>query len=242
MRTILVLAGLMGVWWTVSLLSLVPPLYLPRPDEVMHSYRHDLFEDCGATVVRTICGFTLGIVTAYVIHFLSVVLDWVDALDPHFAASRAIPGIALMPLFILWFGFGETGRIVIVTLTAALYFLAPLQGVYQTLPREWTLLRDQIPLSRVGYYLTIVIPGTASYLLGAFRLTLAISFTIAIASDYMGAQTGIGKFIDTARVTYNVPGIFLALLVASLIGLVLDRFVMIVFGRVVHWSGKTIKA
>ena len=71
---------------------------------------------------------------------------------------------------------------------------------------------------------------------------MAVSFTIAIASDYMGAQIGLGKFIDSARVTFNISGIFLALIVAALIGLTLDRIVLIIFKRFVHWTGKTLKA
>jgi ABC-type nitrate/sulfonate/bicarbonate transport system permease component len=242
MRGLFIILFIGVLWWIVGNQGIIPPLYLPKLEDVLLSYNHSILLDCGATIYRTLLGFMVGILLAYSIHFLSVVRNWVDRLDPHFAASRAVPGIALMPLFILWFGFGETGRVLIVSLTASLYFLAPLQGAYQNIPREWSLLKNQIELNKYKYYLNIILPGTIGHLLGAFRLTMAVSFTIAIASDYMGAQIGLGKFIDSARVTFNISGIFLALIVAALIGLTLDRIVLIIFKRFVHWTGKTLKA
>jgi sulfonate transport system permease protein len=74
-------------------------------------------------------------------------------------------------------------------------------------------------------------------LLGAIRLTVAVALTMAIASEYLGAQNGLGKVIDSARVTFNVPAIFLAIIVSALIGLGLDWGLVAVFSRIVHWAG-----
>lgn len=242
MRAFFILVVVALTWWLAGSLHLISPLYLPPIDKVIFSFNLSLVEGIFATVIRTVVGFILGVSLAYLLHFLSFVFGIVNSLDAQFAASRSIPGIALMPLFILWFGFGELGRIIIVSLTATMYFIAPLQSAFHNLPREWTILKKQMALSSWRYYRKVIMPGVISELLGAFRLTLAISLTVAVASDYMGSQVGIGKFIDSARVTYNIPAIFLALIVAAIVGLGLDQLVLIVYKKVVHWSGKTIKA
>lgn len=231
-----------GIWWFVTETSLVAPLYLPHPLNVIKSYRLELLLGAVATVVRSLVGFLLGILLAYVIHMFAITTRTISELDTQFAASRAIPVVALMPLFILWFGFGEESRILIVVLTGTVFFIAPLHGAFKDLPREWTIKQEQFELNSFHYFANIIFPGTLTVLGGAFRLTMAVCFTIAIASDYMGAQIGIGKFIDTARVTFNVPGIFLALIVSAVLGLSLDALVKLFFEKTVHWRGRTIKA
>ncbi len=242
LKGFLVLAGILLLWAAATEFGWVGPAYLPHPWEVATAFHPALIEGIAATLLRTITGFLIGMGLAYLLHFLAVVTRTIDFWDVQFAASRAVPSIAFMPLFLLWFGFGEEGRIAIVALTAVFIFLAPLQGAFQTLPREWTILGDRADMPNWRYYLNIVVPGTAGMLLGAYRLTLAICFTIAIAGDYMGAESGIGTFIDSARVTFNIPGIFLAIICAAVIGILLDRIILFVYNRLVHWGGKTMKA
>jgi ABC-type nitrate/sulfonate/bicarbonate transport system permease component len=233
---------IIAIWVFLTEFDLVSQLYLPKPLKVINAMKIGLLIGVVATVARTVTGFVLGIFFAYFLHYLTMATNAIDALDAQFAASRAIPVVAMMPLFILWFGFGEIGRIIIVTLTGTAFYLAPLHSAFKALPREWTIQRQQLKISSFSYYRKIVLPGTLSWLQGALRLAMAVCFTIAIASDYMGAQVGIGKFIDTARVTFNVPGIFTALIVSAIIGLILDTIIKVVFDKIVHWGGKTVKA
>lgn len=236
----LIVIGL--TWWLVGEAKLVAPIYLPKLDDVVMAARAELAKGALATTLRSLSGYTLGILIAYSLHFITLATGSIRTLDAQFAASRAVPVIALMPLFILWFGFGEFGRVLIVTLTGTAFFLAPLHGAFKSLPREWSIQKRQLQLGAVRYYAVIVIPGTLTSLGGAFRLTWAVCFTIAIAADYMGSQIGIGKFIDSARVTFNIPGIFLALIVSAAIGLIGDVIILRVYEKMVHWRGRTTKA
>jgi ABC-type nitrate/sulfonate/bicarbonate transport system permease component len=149
--------------------------------------------------------------------------------------------IAVLPLFTIWFGFREVGRLLVVTLATAAFFVAPLHEAYGLLPRQWAMLRRQVPLTLARYYLSVVVPGTLPALAAALRVSLAIAFTMAIASEYVGAQIGIGKFLDSARITFNVPAIFLALFVCSMIGIGLDRLLMQMYRYCVPWTGKQSK-
>jgi ABC-type nitrate/sulfonate/bicarbonate transport system permease component len=241
MRGIAATVGVVCLWLLVSASGLVSELYLPDPLRVLAAFRKQMLLGSSASLARAILGTLLGVAGAYAVHFVSVASRVDAVLDAQFAASRAVPAIAIMPLFLLWFGFGEAGRVGIVALSAALYLLAPLQAAYRTLPREWTLLRSQLRLPVLRFYLAIVVPGTLAHLLGALRLAFSAGFTIAIASDYIGAQYGLGKVIDSARVTFNVPALFLAMLIASAMGIAVDRVIVVSFYRYVHWAGITEK-
>ena len=233
--------GVVSLWSIVFRLQLISPLYLPNPLAVAGAWRPSLLSGAGATLGRGVLGFTLGVALAYSLHFVSVLLQREAAFQEQFAASRAVPVIAALPLFVIWFGFGEFGRTLLVTMTATVFFAAPLQDSYALLGREWTMLREQCRLNAAKYYVHIVLPGTLASLLGAFRVTASVAFTVAVACEYMGAQSGLGRFIDSARVTFNVPAIFLALLVASVLGVTFDFAIRTAHAKVVHWAGTAAK-
>lgn len=237
---IAILLGL-GCWFLASHWVGVSPLYLPNPIDVLYAVRESLLYGVVATVQRTSLGYCAGIVVAYLVLFATSRYGASSVLDAQFSASRAIPAIAMMPLFILWFGFGEFGRVLLVALSSFLYFLAPLQSAYSNLPRPWGLLRYQLNSTYFVYYFRVIVPGTALELLGAFRITFAMAFSIAIASDYLGSPQGIGKFVETARVTFNVAGLFVAILTASAIGVFFDKLIVMLFNRIIHWRGRVTK-
>ncbi len=148
-------------------------------------------------------------------------LEPLPGVQPRITRDRCVAPSLSYGLDSAW----SSGRITAcsVALSAILYFTVPLNNRHrESSRREWTILREQIELPYLKYYIKIVIPGTAQDLLGGYRLTVALAFAMSVASEYLGAQTGLGKIIDSARITFNVPGIFLAVIVAALLGVALD--------------------
>lgn len=242
MKKIIILFASFAVWFGAAEIKIVSPIILPSPVEVVGAFRPSIIYGAAATTARALCGLGFGVLIAYCIHFGCVALRIEKGMDAQFAGARAVPVFAILPLFVIWFGFSETGRTLIVTLSSVAFFVAPLHEAHRRLSREWTLLRDQQEMSVLRFYSQIVVPGTLGSLLGALRVTFAVAFTISIASEYIGAQVGIGRFLDSARVTFNVPAIFLAILVASVIGVVLDKTITFVYDMTIHWAGKDGKA
>ena len=226
------------LWQIGSDAHVLPALYLPGPLSIITSYRPQLGQGILLTTARALLGYLTGLLIAYLIHSVCVVTKLDRHLDAQFTGARAVPVIAALPLFVIWFGFREVGRFLIVIMTTIAFFIAPLHEAYCLLPRQWTMLQRQVPMQFRRYYFTVVIPGTLPALAAALRVSLAIAFTMAIASEYVGAQLGIGKFLDSARITFNVPAIFLVLFVCSAIGVGLDRMLMGLYHWYVHWAGK----
>lgn len=231
-----------GLWYAVAHAGVVSPLFIPHPLDVLLSVRSQLILGAFATTARCITGYIIGLIASYCIHCVCVAAGMERAMDSQFAAARAVPVIALMPLFVVWFGFKEYGRLLLVVLSAIAFLIAPIHEAYRVLGREKTIVKDQLALSVWKYYGGIVIPATIGNLLGSLRVAMAITFTISIASEYIGAQVGIGKVLDAARTTFNVPGMFMTIIIASVIGVCLDRTITVTYHAIVHWSGKRAKA
>ena len=241
MKLFIVVIGVVALWVIITESKSVPAHVLPRPVDMVKSFRPQLLTGAASTTSRAISGFALGIGLACLLHLFCQSLGLTEYLDTQFAGARAVPMVAILPLFVIWFGFSEVGRLVLVTLTSAAFFIGPFHESFNVLPAEMILLKRQQRLSTSMFFWRIVIPGTVSSLLGPLRVCFAISFTIAIASEYVGAQFGIGKFLDSARVTFNVPAIFLCIFLASFIGIACDQIICRVFRRFVHWAGKDAK-
>lgn len=228
-------------WEGLSRAGLISPLYLPAPSSIMFAYRSQLGYGILLTTSRALLGYVIGLIIAYSIHFLCVAGGWAEHLDTQFTGARAVPIVSVLPLFIIWFGFSEIGRFLAVVLATMAFFLAPVHEAYRLLPRQWEMLQKQCSLSTFRYYVLVALPGGLTLLAAAFRITLAMAFTIAIASEYVGAQYGIGKFLDSARITFNIPAIVLTIILCSIIGIVLDRIVVRLYRQSVYWAGKQSK-
>jgi len=235
---IVIVAAIVLGWEALSRAGVIAPLYLPAPSSIVSAYRPQLGYGVLLTTGRAVLGFVFGVIVVYVAHFLCVAAGLDKHLDTQFSGARAVPVISVLPLFTIWFGYRETGRLVVVLLATAAFFVAPVHEAYRVLPRQWRLLQKQLSLSTFRYYISVVLPGGLSSLAAAFRIALAIAFTMAIASEYVGAQIGIGKFLDSARITFNVPAIVLTIFLCSIIGVTLDRTLLTLYRRVVYWAGK----
>jgi ABC-type nitrate/sulfonate/bicarbonate transport system permease component len=242
MKAMIAFAVVIALWYVIGNYGLVSPLYVPRLGDVVAQLNENLAFNAAISLWRTIIGFALGISAAYLIHFFCFCIGLSEQFDTQSSGARAVPVVATLPLFLLWFGFSEFGRIFVVMLSGLLFHFTPLNSAYRNLPRELTLLKQGVPLGPLRYYCFVVIPGTLPDVAGSIRVTFAFCFTIAIAADYIGAEEGIGKMIDAARVTFNIPGIFAAIIAASAIGILSDRAILMTLRRLTHWSGRTSKS
>ncbi len=234
--------AVLAVWETVGRSGMLPAYRLPGPTLIVNSYTVQMGYGVLATALRTVVGFLAGAVLAYTIVLISYLTGTLKAMDAQFAGARAIPFLAAAPLFIMWFGIGELSRLLVVFLSVAAFVAGPLTESVRGLPREWTVQRQRYGKDRRWEFLNIVIPGTLGPMVGPLRVALAVALTVAIAGDFMGSTVGIGRAIDSARVTFNTPAIFLLIAMSALLGIGLDAALSRGLRKVGHWIGRTAKA
>lgn len=194
-----------------------------------------------STLSRAVVGFVAGAFAAYAAILVAHCAGAIRSADAQFSAARAIPALAAMPLFLLWFGLGEVARILVISLSVLAFVAGPLAESTRKIPREWTIQRERLGNGRLWEFMHIVVPGTLGSMIGALRVALAIALTTSVATDFMGASSGIGRSVDIARVTFNVPAIFLLLFISAAMGLALDKLLSALLRGVGHWLGRTAK-
>ena len=147
------------------------------------------------------------------------------------SALFPIPKIALVPLFIIWFGIGEGSKVV--TLGAGVFFptvIATAAGI-DALPRGLVRMGQSFGLSRGAILAKIVLPGLVPALLSAFRVTSSIAIILLVAAEMIGTGEGIGAYVLQEGNLYNTDNLLAGIVVLSLMGLT----VAWVLGRLERW-------
>jgi len=235
------LIGLVLLWQAGSSSDLIPELFLPSPVAVaralwQNAASGELWRNLGVSLLRLAVGWTIGALIGVSVGFAvglytvarSPVLAIVSALFP-------IPKIALVPLFIIWFGIGEGSKIA--TLAIGVFFptvISTYTGV-DNVQRNLILMGQSFNLSSWSIIRKIVLPGSLPAVLAGFRISISIALVLLIAAEMIGADSGIGAFILAAGNLYRTDNLIAGVVVLSLIGLALSAVLTRIERRVLAW-------
>ena len=229
------------LWQLASSTGLLPDRLLAAPATIA-STGLDLIKDgtltdaIGTTVQRVVIGFLIGAVAGIglaLVAGLSRIGE--NAVDPPMQMLRALPLFGLIPLFILWFGIGETPKVALIALGVAfpLYLntFAGIRGVDGKLAEVAETLR----LSRAGLIRHVVLPGALPQTLVGLRQSLGIAWLALIVAEQINASSGLGYMINNAREFLQTDVVVLGLVVYAALGLLTDALVRLLERRALTW-------
>ena len=156
-------------------------------------------------------------------------------IDPVMHMFRTMPVLALLPLFVLWFGIGEKAKVyligwaVIFPIYINLY--AGIRGVDAKLVEAGSVLG----LSRWGQIRHVILPGALPQFLTGLRLALGVSWLVLVAAEEINATSGLGYLITNAQNLMQTDVIFVGLIVYSLLGLATDILVRLIERFTLSW-------
>lgn len=232
--------ALFGLWSLLSYLEVVSPLLLPSPLRVLTAIKDvgfDLARHFMATVLRVLGGFGCGVLAGMAVGILMQFNRKVyTVLDGLIETFRPIPPVALIPFFILLFGFSELGKILIVTLGVALVIAVNTVEAIERVPSgviRWGLV---IGLSRKDLFMRVVLPAAWPEMRVGFRIALALAITLVVVSEFMGASYGLGYLISVSKITLTTPTILLSVILLGWLGWGLDRLLRLLFNKTSAWD------
>jgi len=230
------------IWFTITGdgLALVRSFIFPSPRQVLYAVFRisDIIPlDIVYTLTRLIIGFSLGAILGVVIGLLMSYNKIIDAfLDPIVESIRPVPVIAMIPFLIMWFGIGEAGKIFLITLGVfAIIVVSTLEAV-KNVPKIYIRAARTLGASNNQIFKTIIIPCILPGLIGPLRVATALSFTLVVAAEFMGAQNGIGYRIMEARRLFVTDVILLNVILITILAAVADRLVRAITNYLTRWS------
>lgn len=226
------------LWLGTKQLFGISDRYLPGLDSVGGAFADigaDWPRHLAATATRTLVGFVLAViagVTLALLLFKARLLSW---LMPLVHSIRAVPAVAIVPFFLLWFGFSELGRYLLVVLGIGLNVMVAAADVLeQPSERDRLIFRNfGVPLeSRVTSYWA---PRVAETLLPTLRFGVALALGVIVVSEMLGAQSGLGYLMQTARATFSLNVILLCAILLGAMATLLDYGLVILWRWAVDW-------
>lgn len=219
------LLAVVVAWQAGASAGVIPTLFLPAPITIGRTLWHlaisgELWNHLSASLWRlsigwslgTICGIGVGLAAGLWSAFRSPIMAVVAALFP-------IPKIALIPLFIIWFGIGEGSKLATLSLGAFFPTVIATMGGVDNVPRNLIRMGQSFGLSTGAIIRTIILPGALPAILSGFRVTSSIAIVLLVAAEMIGADRGIGAFVLAAGNLYDTDALMAGIVMLSVLGL-----------------------
>ncbi|GAA1840150.1 ABC transporter permease [Pseudonocardia ailaonensis] len=242
--TVLVLLGA----WLLAVAGGVSPFVLPSPGAVGTAFgtlvRDPVtWRELGVTAVEVVGGFGIALVIGLVVGVLLGRLRWLEkAARPALVALQVTPKVALVPIFVLWFGFGPTSKIVLAALLAFLPItLNVLLGVRSVEPGHRDVLRE-LGAPRWATLRSLDLPTAAPAVLTGAETAIVFAVIGAVVGEFLGGSAGLGHVVVVAMNALDTPRLFAAILLLALFGILLHGAIAGVRRLVVPWHGSVTDA
>jgi sulfonate transport system permease protein len=229
------------LWQLASSTGLVSTRVLAAPTTVLESAwtllsTGELQNHLWVSLGRVSRGLAIGVSSGLVLALLSGLFRWgEDLLDPPIQMLRTLPVLALVPLFILWFGIGETPKVALVALgTLFPVYLNTFAGI-RGIDDKLVEAASTISLGRLDLIWHVILPGALPSALVGVRYSLGVAWLILVISEQINATAGIGYLMTNAREFLRTDVIVVGLVVYGLLGLSTDALVRALERRVLAW-------
>ncbi|MET9288560.1 ABC transporter permease [Nocardia beijingensis] len=232
---------LIAAWVAGSATGTLDPETLPAPWTVAET-AGDLLADGRlqsnllTSVQRAAIGLGLGVAIGLVLALLAGLSRVGEALvDGPIQIKRAIPTLALIPLFIVWFGIGEEMKLVVITTSVAIPIYLNTHAHLRSVDARYVELAQTVGLSRWGFIRRIALPGSLPGFFTGLRLAVTISWLALVVVEQVNATSGIGYLMTQARTYGQIDIIVVGLVIYGLLGLFGDLLVRAAERRALSW-------
>jgi sulfonate transport system permease protein len=238
---------LLLLWQAASSAGFIPSRAVPSPVQIATTFweltitgelPQHLLVSLGRVSIGLAIGVSLGTIFAVVAGLSRLGEDTVDAT---LQMIRTLPHLALVPLFILWFGIGETPKIALVALGAAFPIYLNLFSGIRGVDAKIVEAASTLGLTRSELIWHIVLPGALPSFLVGFRYSLGLAWLSLVVGEQINATSGIGYLAMTAREFLRTDIIFVALIVYAILGLLADQIVRLIERNALVWRPAFVK-
>jgi NitT/TauT family transport system permease protein len=221
----------------------ISSLTLPRPSAVLETlvqlYETGLlWKHLLPSLQRLFVGAFIGIVAGVSLGVMIGLFSLVRAgLVPLVAALFPIPKIALLPLFVIWFGIDEASKYALIAFGTFTPTVVATYGAVDNVDRSLIRMGQSFGLSWWSIVRKIVLPGAFPAILSGLRVSISIAIILLVAAEMLGAEYGVGSYILEAGALYDLERLFAGVAILSVMGLVMNWVIGLIEHRFLGWRG-----
>lgn len=234
--------GLLIVWEVAGRNAYLNPLLLSMPSDILLEFIYlvqhgHLLGHLQISTWRALSGFVLGgglgLLAGIVVGFsyLSEKL-----LNPSIQMLRMLPHLAIAPLFILWFGFGETSKLLLIAKGSFFpLYVNTFLGI-RSMDRKLFEVAHVLQFNKWHLLTKVIIPSALPNIFLGLRLSLGIAWLGLVVAEMMGSTSGIGFLINDARAMAMISTVFVGIIIFAVLGKISDSLILLIERKCLRWQ------
>jgi NitT/TauT family transport system permease protein len=225
--TPLLILAIVLVWHVYVKTSGISKFILPAPGDVgaewLQMIRNPrLWTHTYWTLYATLSGFFWAIVVGVSLGVMIARLRWLElTLNPFIVATQVIPKVALVPLFVVWFGFGVTSKVIVAAVLAFFPILTNTVLGVKSIDEGHRDVMLSLNATRWQVFRRLELPSALPYILTGLEVGIVLSIIGAIVGEYLGGNQGLGRMLIERMNAFEMGEMFAILIHMSMIGFVL---------------------
>lgn len=237
-----------AAWWIATHSGWIKPLFLPKPEAIWGAFKQASAGEIDgrslgghflASVARVFAAFALAVAVGVPVGLAMGVSRVARGIfDPPIEFYRPLPPLAYLPLMVIWFGIGETSKIILLFLAIfAPVALAARAGVRSVSPEQIQAARSMgaTPAQVVRH---VIAPGALPEILVGLRIGMGVGWTTLVAAEMVAADAGLGKMVFNAANFLRTDVVMLGTIVIGIVAYAFEMLMRWVEKRAAPWKGK----
>ena len=246
--SVVTVVGLFVVWFAITKLGLIKPLFLPSPQAVFQQFHEyltgtandkPLWQHLVASVLRVSVAFWLAFLTAVPVGIamgMSRVMRGI--FDPPIEFYRPLPPLAYLPLIIIWFGIDETPKVLLIYLACFAPLALAARSGMKSAAQEQINAAYSMGASYRQVILHVILPSALPEILVGMRIAIGFGWTTLVAAEMVAANVGLGQMVLNASNFLRTDIVIMGIVVIGVIAYLFDLLMRWVERRLVPWKGR----
>ncbi|HET8877048.1 MAG TPA: ABC transporter permease [Casimicrobiaceae bacterium] len=238
-RPIILIVLLIVLWQLAIVVFRIPPYLIPAPLAVVKqlvTQWPELLQQASFTTYATLGGFALsiafGIPMALLIAYSRTVESFVY---PLLVFSQSVPKVAIAPLFVVWFGFGIIPKVIAAFMLGFFPIVVSTVVGFKSVDRDMIDLARSMKASKLQIFRRISLPQALPSIFAGLKVSVTLAVVGAVVGEFVGSNSGIGYVLQIANGNFDLPLMFAALTILSLIGVLLFAAVDLAERFMIPW-------
>ena len=230
-----------AIWWIYVAVKHVPAYILPSPPKVWNSLekmfvKGTVYPHLWTTTYEVILGFVIGAFLGIVLGYIFIKVDALKTmLMPYLIFLQTAPKIALVPLFVIWFGIGLVSKVVLIISMVLFPVLSGMMLGLESIPPDVRNLMKILKASKWQIFSQVEMQYSLPALFASMKVGIVQAVIGAIVAEWMSGKQGLGYILTYASSTYDPPMLLAGIIVTIILGIATYQVISVLEDKFLYW-------
>lgn len=229
------------IWWIYVAVKHVPAYILPSPPKVWNSLekmfvKGTVYPHLWTTTYEVIFGFVIGAFLGIVLGYIFIKVDALKTmLMPYLIFLQTAPKIALVPLFVIWFGIGLVSKVVLIISMVLFPVLSGMMLGLESIPPDVRNLMKILKASKWQIFSQVEMQYSLPALFASMKVGIVQAVIGAIVAEWMSGKQGLGYILTYASSTYDTPMLLAGIIITIILGIATYQVISVLEDKFLYW-------